>query len=237
MQASGTCVRTLVAMTLALAGSACQLGGGVPTTTEPDGARDAEADRAAIHAVYRAYSARLAADDPRGAAALIDRETLAFYETVRHDALALSAAALRARPPHEQVTIIMFRQGKTRASLQTQPIAELVAASITPIIDPARTRLYEVVVNGERATGQVGLDGATLRELARLGGGAMPSLGLVGRVPFEFRRDPEGWRLNFVAATRMAADSLIDGDPIEEVTASLAKHHGVDVETLYAPPP
>ncbi len=219
-------------MALSVAGPACRHGGATTSSSEPRGSRDPEVDRAEIREVYRTYASRLSADDRLGAVALIDRESLAFYETIRRDALTLSATALRARPPHDQITIIMFRQGKTRASLQTQPITELIAASLTPIIDPARTQVYEIAVNGDRATGQVGLDGATLRELG-LGEAGSP---FEGRVPFEFRRDPEGWRLNFVAATRFVADHMLEGDRIEEVTAFLAEHYRVDLETLYSPP-
>ncbi len=228
----GILVRAAVVLALSFAGPACLPGGAASSSPQPRGPQDPEADRAEIREVYRTFASRLSADDRLGAVALIDRESLAFYEAIRRDALTLSATALRARPPHEQVTIINFRQGKTRASLQTQPITELIAAGLTPLIDPARTQLHEIVVNGDRATVQLGLDGATLRELGLSGARSQ----LDGRVPLELRRDPEGWRLNFVVATRFAADRILDGDTIEEVAAFLAKYYGVDLETLYAPP-
>lgn len=211
-------IRCLVGVAAAVALGGCRPGDGTASMPEPSGMRDPAADRAAISAVFEAYTARLAADDTVGAVALIDRETMKFYESLRQDALTLTATELRSRPLREQVTIVMFRQDKTADSLRTKPVAELTAASLMPLVDPARLRLYEIELAGDRAVGQAGIDS------------------FEARVPFEFRRDPDGWRINFIAATHMAADRLIDGDDADDVRAFLARYYGVDVETLYAPP-
>ncbi|MBL9026452.1 MAG: hypothetical protein JNL21_29920 [Myxococcales bacterium] len=165
-----------------------------------------------------AYVERVATGDFSGAVSLIDRRTMEFYEQVRRDAVSLTAAELKARPLQDQVIIIQFRQGKGAASLRTRPIATLVAASIEPLVDPRYLRLKEIRVDGDLATVHV-----TLGELG-------------GALPIELRREPEGWRLSLVSATRLAADRLIDGDDAESVRGFLAKHYGVDEETLCAPP-
>jgi hypothetical protein len=211
-------MRSLLGVAVAVMLAACRPIDGAASVPEPRHAHDPAADRASIRAVFEAYTSRLAADDRLGAVALIDRETMRFYESVRQDALTLTATALRSRPLREQVTIIMFRQGKTADSLRTQPVAELVAAGLTPLIDPAQLRLHEIEVTGDRAIAQAGI------------------AAFEARVPFELRRDPEGWRINLVAATHMAADRLIDGDGADEVRGFLARYYGVDVDTLYAPP-
>lgn len=192
--------------------------GPVAAVAQAPAQHDVVADREAARGVLEAYLALLDAEDWMGAVALLDRRTMEFYERVRRDAVTLTASELKARPLREQVVVIMFRQSNKAASLRSQPIATLVAAGIKPLIHTRWLRLGEVQVDDDRATIDVSL------------------ADFDGRLPFELRRDPEGWRLNVVAATYFAADVIIDGSDADEVLDFLARHYGVDQEALYALP-
>jgi hypothetical protein len=91
----------------------------------------------------------------------------------------------------------MFRQNNTGASLRTQPIATLVAANITPLVQSRHLSVGKVHVNGDRATIDV--------SLANFG----------GAFPFELRREPARWRLNFMREGGVLALSLLHSAELE----------------------
>ncbi len=161
---------------------------------------------------------KAAGGDSAGAVALIDRATMAFYDDLRRDALTVTADELKRRSLDDQIAIIMFRQGKRARELRDTPIATLVAASLTTIVDPDQLKLGAITLDGDHASAQ-------------------PIVGEI-EVPFnfDFRRDPEGWRLNFIAATKKVTAMIRDGQPDDEVIAWLAGYYKVDVDALYAPP-
>lgn len=209
--------RPLIVMLSALV--AC--GAPAPTSTVPPQpaarAPDPEADRAAIVRVFDSYVAKVVSGDRSGAVALIDRETMEFYETLRQNALSLSAAELKQRPIDEQILIITFRTGKRAADMRRQKIEDLVAAAIIPVgKQTGSMRLGPVTVRGDRASGH-------------------PWVGDI-EVPiaFDFHRVPDSWRLNFVEVTRAAMLKINEGAP-EETLRALAVYYKMDLDALYEP--
>ena len=180
-------------------------------------APDPEADRAAIVRVFDSYVAKVVSGDRQGAVALIDRETMDFYEALRKTALSISAAELKQRPIDDQILIITFRTGKRAADMRSQKIEDLVAAAIIPVgKQTGSMRLGPVTVRGDRASGH-------------------PWVGEI-EVPisFDFHRETDRWRLNFVEVTRTAMRKINEGAP-EDTLRALAAYYKLDLEALYQP--
>lgn len=180
---------------------------------------DPAAERAAIVRVFDDYVAKVVRGDRSGAVALIDRDTMDYYEALRRDSLSLSAAELKQRSFEDQILIIAFRTGKTADHLRAQKIEELVAAAIIPAGSmTASMRLGEITLRGDRAS-------------------AKPRVGEI-EVPiaFDFHRDPGGWRLSFIEVTRAAIARIHEGDP-EGMLRALAVYYKMDLEALYEPLP
>jgi len=53
-------------------------------------------------------------------------------------------------------------------------------------------------------------------------------------IAFDFHREPDSWRLNFVEVTRAAMLKINEGNP-EETLRALAVYYKMDLEALYEP--
>ena len=192
---------TAIAMALAMALPALALG-----------AQDDEA----VREVFAAYRSAVLARKGGEAAALVSQSTYDYYEGMRQLALYGEADAIRARPPLDQVQILMFR-------LRVPP-EQLEAVSAEALIAQVVSRSWmgqDSVLTVFPGRVEVEGDAAILHAIVD-GQDAGPA--------FILAREAGGWRLDLVpsaeasnASMREAAEKhgLSEGELVEGLTESV----------------
>jgi ketosteroid isomerase-like protein len=208
------------------AGVAAPAPSALPAPAEIRGAPASAPDDAAIRRVFASYRAAIERADGARAAALLDRDTVGFYDRMHKAALDMPGDEVRARPLIERLTIVAMRAGRSRAQLTAMTTHEVLAAAIVQGSGTATVQgveLADIVVDGDRAS-------ATPRK----GGLALP-------LRFHFRREPEGWRFDLtqlLAGVDQMLKAQLKGMTEDDlIRAYVASVGGVVDETMWEPPP
>jgi hypothetical protein len=185
---------------------------------------------AGVRAAFAAYKSAATAGDGDGAAALVDRATLAYYGRALEQARTAPPDAVRALPPLDKLVVLSIRHRVAPERLAALDGRGLVALGVADgwigREGTAHLELGAVSVNGDVATAPVRADGQP--------------------APFAitFRREDGGWRVDLTsvhAATAQALDAALaqrgmDADRFIE--AALAQATGRPVSPqIWDPPP
>jgi hypothetical protein len=208
------------------AGAAAPAPSALPAPTEIRGAPASAGDDDAIRRVFASYRTAIERADGDRAAALLDQETVGFYDRMHKAALDMPGDEVRARPLIERLTIVAMRAGKSRAQLAAMTAREVLAAAIVQGSGKETVQgveLADIVVDGERAS-------ATPRK----GGLALP-------LRFHFRREADGWRFDLTqllaGVDQMLKAQLKGMSEDDLIRAYVASVGGVVDETMWEPPP
>jgi hypothetical protein len=200
--------------------------GALPAPVEVRGAPASAGDDAEIRRVFASYRSAIERADGARAAALLDRDTIEFYDRMHKAALDMPGDEVRARPLVERLTIVAMRAGKSRAQLTAMSTRDVLAAAIVQGSGTATVQgveISDIVVDGDRAS-------ATPRK----GGLALP-------LRFHFRRESGGWRFDLTqllaGVDQMLKGQLKGMSEDDLIRAYVASVGGAVDETMWEPPP
>jgi hypothetical protein len=127
------------------------------------GAKPASSEEAAaIRGRFADYGEAVRAGDGDRVVALVDAETVRFYERMKDAALTMPAAEVKRQQVVEQITLLMFRVGRSRDELAGARVSELLAGTLghgAGMDVTAGIALTDLRVEGDRARVAITKDG------------------------------------------------------------------------------
>jgi hypothetical protein len=151
-------------------------------------------DEEAVRRVFADYRAAILSGSGARAAALVSRSTVDYYEGLRQLALHGDEATVRARPPLDQVQILMFRVRVPGGTLEKMRARELIA-HVVERGWMGKGSVRDVTPGPVEVQG----DAAVLRAAAA-GEDAIPL--------FALAREAGGWRLDLVPSAEASNASV-----------------------------
>lgn len=177
-------------------------------------------DAAAVRDLFTRYQAALLAGDGATATRLVDAETFAYFEEIKHLALSGDEDTVRKRPFVDRLLIVTMRHELPLAELQEMDLEGLLRHAIDAgwigKQSIAQLGIGEITVEGEEATAVA----VTPGQASAAASGVDPLLSEALR--YRFVRENGEWRFGF--------RSLVES--INQMIAQLTSQMGTDQDGL-----
>lgn len=172
-------------------------------------------ETAAVRSVFDGYKQALIAGDGVLAAALVDRETLAYFSELKQLALESGSAEIRERPFIDRLLVVTMRHELDPTVLAEMDLEDLLRHAIeSGWIAEASIR--------QLTMGEVSIDGDEARGVARAGTNTLAAPDDTEPLYYRFRRQNGEWRFGF--------SSLVAS--LNRLVSDFAKQLGADEDEM-----